>query len=1025
MDGNPIDFTPEEVSMIKKVMGMKLDQLDNIKDWYEATEALDHLLTNGDLGLIPHIVNKYENAVAVAEGTKVLIDKFKGNISMLPITKFFENISATISKLIDIHGNDKAKHKDSYNMKIMLEGRSYRGWDNLFKNWKDYGIYEKVFYALAKGQANYKTLLKKMDADRIGKELFKANHYDQRKTLISKYKITAFLRQLEFESNPGSKNVHPAIGYLNATVEASRAGNHPIQRKALEMLEGVIKDYSSEGQISLEALRKSFTPAEKKAIADLQAMYKELLPYHTKVSLGIRNKAFKPLENYSHISAHGTPETGASALETKKNQLLSALGTKTRTINERGTPTAINLDPFSTANIAIRDVMLDYWMTNPFRNVEKILNNFKKYSEEELAKQNKGNSGYENAITRMNIASAFKDIYEDARQNMLGRSYYESSAWKDLIQLMGKRAVQYVLGTPTRLLAELTSNMSYIMKAVPDEFMLGLKYSEYNKPEMLSEIMVNLGSSATERLNPHGGFSSSVMDTQDFDISVADNQNAVSEGTRRALQAYYYTLGKPIGFGQKINEIMITKGDLATAIPVWTGSMAMEFKALTGKDINFDKIKNKDAEYMDKYEDALAKSTAVADRKVTDVASSKNPFEVAPKMTHKSTQVLQAINKYMSGFRMTEYEMAADAIMHLYKGGKMSREQALNTIEAITARAASYKAIQTVANTLFTTMLTIGMTYLNEEDKTPEQKKMDKMLGAEGPMTPEKKIEVAKKWMEIYGTPNSETGTALMTTDKDAIKYEKRIAEESPSLLDDAFRGIAQQALSLLTQRNFGNIINGVNAYIFEEYINKKARESMGMDYNPYTDNYLYNKVPDITKRNWLAGTLEANLGAYGVPASIITEMVTKGIEKIKLEKQLDEVNQLIADHKAGVPVADGSYGAWFDLNEKKDKIQSKINDENDRLLKELAVSIGIMSGAIPALKNIDKTLDKRMQGGYRVPKDIDRIEKNIDLLSKGISPKAKKEDAKEVSKVFKLIETGEKVPTKRQEGIERGLIKK
>lgn len=81
--------------------------------------------------------------------------------------------------------------------------------------------------------------------------------------------------------------------------------------------------------------------------------------------------------------------------------------------------------------------------------------------------------------------------------------------------------------------------------------------------------------------------------------------------------------------------MMVNKGDLAIAIPVWKGVIATEFKRITGEEIDFDKVASNDVEYFDKYESELYKSTAFADRKVTDVAASKNIFENAPKLSKK------------------------------------------------------------------------------------------------------------------------------------------------------------------------------------------------------------------------------------------------------------------------------------------------------------------------------------------------------------------------------------------------------
>ena len=998
LDGTRADFSKEELSMMKKMANLKLDQFENVKDWYEATEALDHLLTNGDMGLIPHILNKYENAVIVNKGLETLKTKLGGKIAELPITRAFAGLEALF----------KSRAKDSHAEKVFFENTSFRRWDNLLKNWKDYGIYEGTFYHLAQGQSNYKTLARQMDADRIQKELFKGNGYDQKKNLLSKYKITAFLRQLEYESNPESKSNRPAIDYLNATVEAAEYKEHPIQGKALELLKDVIAEYSTDGQIDLKKLEKGLTPQEKAAIAGLQKLYKDLAPYHTKVSLAIRNKPFTAIDNYSHISAYSKDNKILSPSETKRQYMNVLQGTKSGTIEERsGAASAINMDPFASANKAVRDVMLDYWMTNPFKNVEKILTKFKDYAVDEKKKFPRGTPEYENAVKRENIADAWLGIFNDARENMLMRSYYESTPLKKFTQLVQKRAVQYTLARPARLLAELTSNTSFVMSSATKEFLLGTtKYREYNGHDQ-AKIMANLSSSATERLHPHGGMATSVMDTQDFDISVSDNQNLVSPAKRKALQVYYYTIARAIGKGEAASEWAITKGDLAIARPIWTGTMATEFKKLTGKEIDFDKIMENDLEYIDENESALDKARTIADRKVTDAAASKNPFETSSKMSTRSTQVWQAINKYMRGFNMNEYELASDAVMHLYNGGKMSQADAIRILGGITARAGMYKVVQTLASTAIMGGLMAGWAAMSDDDKTYSE--LEKEIGADKPDTPENRRKMAEKLLEKFG----KEGDPLQTGDEETIKFWKSQAEEPNSFSEDFIQGVAQQYLSMFTQRNFGNIVQGyVTAPIFEQMINKKIREGMGLGYNPYKDGLLYSKLPDTDKRNWMVNSIEQGTGAYGTPIAMFMESALAGVNIRKDMAKLDEVNKEIEAHKEGKPVENSSLKDYYKLVEQKKTIEGRIMDNWAKIGKETTIAIGMLFGAIPGLKDIDKAWDKMLQDKYRKPKDFKELMENYELLKKGYHIQKEKEE-KEVSEYYRATQAGHKIPPK------------
>jgi len=707
-------------------------------------------------------------------------------------------------------------------------------------------------------------------------------------------------------------------------------------------------------------------------------------------------------------------------------------GTKSGTIEERsGATSPINMDPFATANKAIRDVMLDYFMTNPFRNVEKILDNFAKHSIEELKKYPRGTAEYKNALKRKNIAEAWLDIYSDARENMLGRSYFETNPLKEFMQLAAKRSVEFTLGVIDRLLAELFSNMGYVMSSATKEFTLGsTKYLKYNGAEIQAKIMENVLSSATERLHPHGGIATSVMDTQDFDIAVADDQNVLSPARRKALQFYYKTLAKGIGTGQKINEGMITSGDLLIARPIWTGTMATEFKKITGKDIDFDKIAENDIEYMDTNEDAIDKARTVADRKVTDAAASKNPFETAPKMSNRSTQILQALNTYMRGFNMGEYELSSDALMHLVNGGKMSREDATRILAGITARAGLYKAVQAKAATAMMAAIMGGWATLqNDEEKT----EVDKLIGNMGDDTLENRRKVADKLLELFwkSNPNipelkgmGEVGDALKTTDEETVKFWERASKKPNTFIEDVVKGIGQQYLSLLTQRNFGNIVQGfITAPIFEEYINKKMRD----DYDPYKDSYLYGKLPDTDKKNWLIRSVEANLGAYGLPMAMLMDITVAGIELRANVKKLDAVNEELKKHIDKVPLEKNRLEDFYALKDRQKALEKKIEDGYKRIAKEVTIAAGMGTGAIPALKNIDKSIDKIMQDAYKLPKDWDKIQEKIEAIKNGVAPEDimnAQSKEKAVSEIYEVIEPGEKMPDKYDDAIKKVLEK-
>ena len=58
-------------------------------------------------------------------------------------------------------------------------------------------------------------------------------------------------------------------------------------------------------------------------------------------------------------------------------------------------------------------------------------------------------------------------------------------------------------------------------------------------------------------------------------------------------------------------------------------------------------------------------------------------WNLITKMSTAVHRYVRAINKYMRGFNVNNYELASDAVMHLYNGGKMSQADAYPHLESI------------------------------------------------------------------------------------------------------------------------------------------------------------------------------------------------------------------------------------------------------------------------------------------------------------------------------------------------------
>ena len=92
------------------------------------------------------------------------------------------------------------------------------------------------------------------------KQIIKNVKLNPKKVLESSFKQMAYMIQLEFQSNPDSKQVNPASEYIKKTVKAIRDGKSNLYTENdAQVLEKILKDFSDkDGNISLDKLDDSF-----------------------------------------------------------------------------------------------------------------------------------------------------------------------------------------------------------------------------------------------------------------------------------------------------------------------------------------------------------------------------------------------------------------------------------------------------------------------------------------------------------------------------------------------------------------------------------------------------------------------------------------------------------------------------------------------------------------------------------------------------------------------------------------------
>ena len=601
--------------------------------------------------------------------------------------------------------------------------------DDVLGNFNSKTIYNATFGRLAKAYAAFEADLAtnvtvKLDAADF---LLNKTRIPTVKRLVnevqkSKYKIQAYRLQREYESNPESNQVSPAIEFIDATINAikdNKEGNN-LNERDIAILESIKNDFESGGDISMKKIEESFSDNEKKALKLIdEASDMEAKALWT--SIVIRGDGMKPINNYVHHNVSTDSEV-ASVL--KKSGRMSNPSTKSGTFRERTKGAKpINFDPISSTAVGARETLIDYHMTEAVKTVNSAIK--------------KVRDSIDDVKAQREAVNAIENVIKETLESVLNNQFTGLTFGDKAIQKIKKLGYQAALASIPRAGAELGSNMMYAFTK-PTEFLSGVKnFSGFSMGSEGMNAMKNLGSSETMRLYDTNAMTSKMVDAGMSYTGAPESQkslNAVSEKARYISQ--FTGVGQVRTLATSVADKLISTPDKAISRPMWFGTFSNEFKKETGKSLTSEdmyKIADGTSEYLNEnYKEAIDKATIVADRELIKMASSKNPFNIIPKNVQKPNSswvmnVYKGANTYMASFMLNEYVTARNAVLSVLSKGDMSKVQAGAALTGITMRMASYMPLYSITIGAFD--LLFGFENEDDEDDLEDLMKRQ-LLGA-------------------------------------------------------------------------------------------------------------------------------------------------------------------------------------------------------------------------------------------------------------------------------------------------------
>jgi len=674
-------------------------------------EKLLRVIDNINNGYLPHYAQLMKEKLNAINNEKALESSVK-KAKPLPVTKLYARLKSLFYK------NSKA-------LDLMVQRNPLFYIDQVFGDFKTKDIFNSILKPISDAMGVFNLSIQRVEDKLNGAldEVAKSHKNDPKKTKMSSYKMMTYMLQLEFMSNPDSVGVNPASEFLKATIKHIRAEKSHLSDIDADMLQEILDTYSdSDGNIDSEKLFKSFNPAEKKALDTIKGINVDMRDKAVFTAHIIRGDKLTPLNNYVHhnVLHEFRPEeniSGVTSAEEFNNMMQPSTRGKSLISRTKGVK-PLDFNVFSATQRGANYVLMDYYLTEPIRTARKTINATEKALEGETG-MNKNDRDTFNAI---------RNSFEAAVRNTLMTRFHNNTFADEVVNFVTKNGYRAVLASTTRWVAELTSNMGFIMFADRASWLNGIQnYMDVVSSPNSIDILTNLKSSQSARLYPSDTLSGRMIDSSMMSQASGTRGGRTRGDIANTMQRIYNnSLKKYQNFVETTADSLISTPDKIMMRPYWFGSFAKEFKSITGKEPNFDLIAENNEAYMTENKEALEQAKKTADDKSVLAGASDNPFmgilkgQITPDM-NSLLKAFNVFNNYMTRFLIYEYSTARTGIMAAIGNGSITRKQGAALLGGVATRMVVYSLLtSTLSNAL------VGL-FVDDEDEDDEKSLLQKM----------------------------------------------------------------------------------------------------------------------------------------------------------------------------------------------------------------------------------------------------------------------------------------------------------
>jgi len=582
--------------------------------------------------------------------------------------------------------------------------------DQIFGNLKNKNIFNNTFGKLAKKWSSYESQQAAMDekydtAENLISSQFISN---PNKVVKSRYKIMAYLLQQEYQANEGNATVAPALDFINETIKAAdNLRMNIVNDHDARILKEIKDEFTVDGKIDAKKIKDSLSKKEKKALEIIEEANASLGPKALYTSSVIRGNRVDMLNNYVHHQVISQEETKdfLNQQEQFVNPSTKAGNLLART--EGAKP--INFDPISSGRRASRMTLLDYNMTEVIKTVRKTVKKVKDTIDSDPKSSKLQKEGA--ASLEMGVENILKLVFENQFSSLTG--------WDKVLTKVKNIGYYAALASVPRAAAELSSNYLYGMLSSPKELSKGL--TTYMKVSISNDsvnILQNVESAETNKLYGAEKLAGKYADSGYFSRGKDVGSSAVNDVKNMIAFVHNNSTKRLSQLTSTIAGALISTPDKALSRPLWFGTFATKFQEVSGQKVDFDKIRDNDAQYMKENKEAIDAATLSADEASVRASTTTNPFESIMKNVARNEgsgkKMLRAVNSYMARFSLYEYTTARTAIYSMMGVGELSPVKGAALMLGVTARMSAYVVLYNVFRNAFQSLF--GVEEEDDED---------------------------------------------------------------------------------------------------------------------------------------------------------------------------------------------------------------------------------------------------------------------------------------------------------------------